>query len=80
MIAALLNLVVTVFAGGILGLVAVLFLTGLPWATWRTATWAIEMWADPLERPSAVLYAFVAWFTGNLSVILWLAFLDWVLQ
>ena len=79
MIAALLNLVVTVFAGGILGLVAVLFLVGLPWATWRTALDAVEMWADD-ERPDAVLYAFVAWFTGNLSVILWLAFLDWVLQ
>ena len=84
MIAYLLNLAALVFAGTVGGIVAALFLLGLPWAAWEAATSAIDAWTgagDGLpDRPSAVLYAFVAWCVGNMAVILWLAFLDWVLS
>lgn len=83
MIASLLTLATLVFAGSIGGIVALLFLFGLPWAAWKAGTSAIDEWTgagDGLpDRPSAVLYAFHAWFVGNMSVILWLMFLDWVL-
>lgn len=81
MIAALLNLATFVLVGTVGGLVTLLLLVGLPWVTWKLATSAIDEWTSVLpDRPIAVLYAFVAWFTGNMAVILWLAFLDWVLQ
>ena len=81
MIAYLLNLAAIVFAGTVGGLVTLLLLLGLPWAAWKAATSAIDAWTSVLpDRPSAVLYAFVAWFVGNMAVILWLAFLDWVLS
>lgn len=84
MIAYLLTLATFVLVGTVGGLVTLLLLLGLPWAAWKAATSAIDTWTgagDGLpDRPSAVLYAFVAWLVGNMAAILWLAFLDWVLS
>lgn len=79
MIAYLLTLATFVLAGTVGGVVTLLLLLGLPWVTWKLAACAIDAWTSALpDRPIAVLYAFVAWFVGNMAVILWLAFLDWV--